>query len=204
MEESKDLKLVRIDEGKRDFLKKLAIGTAYAVPVIATFSLDSIRNKAYAQSAYGDPAVLSFRAVPATALGDYMYGQPPVPFNTFDQYTFVITYDRPMDPAFAAAKICRVYIFDSVNTCDQAPPVTNPEPSYPEECGACSLTWQWNADRTQEFAAAPRENGTWTPAQRLTIWLNHPSCTANTLYRDTHGTLLPPFIGVADLCTIPT
>jgi len=202
VEESKDLVLVRIDEGKRDFLKKLAIGTVYAAPVIATFSLDSIRNKAYAQSAYGDPAVLSFRAVPATVLGDYLYGQPPVPFNTAEQYTFVITYDRPMNPAYASAKICNIKTFESFNLCDTPPPVTDPVPT--ESCSTCTLTWQWNSDRTQEFAAVPLEVPAWTRSQRLTIWLNHPSCAANTLYRDTHGTLLPAFVGVADLCIIPT
>jgi hypothetical protein len=49
--------LAKVDDGKRDFLKKMAIGTAYAVPVMTTFSLDGVRNTALAQGTYGPPEV---------------------------------------------------------------------------------------------------------------------------------------------------
>jgi hypothetical protein len=198
MDESRDPGLVKVDEEKRSFLKKLALGTAYAVPVIATFSLDGVRSKARAQAVYSDPVVLSLRAVPAiAALPDYMYGEPPSPFVSSNPYSWVITFDRPMDPAFASAKICYVERFESNFYCD-APPITDPTPT--DSCGDCGLPWEWSADRTQLRAAADLEGGTWTRAQRLTIWLNHPSCAADILFRDTHGNRLPPFVGVADLC----
>jgi hypothetical protein len=46
----KDL-LEKVDVKKRDFLKKLVISSVFAVPVIASFSMDGIRLKAaYGQS----------------------------------------------------------------------------------------------------------------------------------------------------------
>ena len=199
VKESNDRLLGKIDEGKRDFLKKLAIGTAYAAPVIATFSLDGIRSKAFAQAAYSVPDVLSLRAVPAAVGGDYLYGPPPTTFNTFDPYNWVITYDRPMNPAYASAKICKIENMASWTVCDSPPPATDPVPTG--SCGTCELTWEWSADRTQEIAVAPTPSS--THAQRLTLWLNHPTCAAGTLYRDTLGTLLPAFVGIADLCQPP-
>lgn len=199
MEASKDQMPDRIDDGKRDFLKKLAIGTAYAAPAIATFSLDSIRSKAYAQAAYGVPDVLSVQAVPATASGDYLYGSPPEGFyGSEGQYYWVITYDRPMNPAYASAKVCKVESIDY--NCNTVLPSQNPTPGPPDNCGTCALTWEWNSDNTRERAAVPLISGVNTASQRLTLWLNHSSCAAGILYRDTHGTLLPPFVGIADLC----
>jgi len=56
MEEKKlDPMLEKVAPNRRDFIKKVAIGTAYAVPVIASFSLDSVRNKAFAQATYTTP-----------------------------------------------------------------------------------------------------------------------------------------------------
>ena len=53
MNEGKRELLNKVDEGKRDFMRKLAIGSAYAVPGMASFPLDSVRNKAWAQAVYG-------------------------------------------------------------------------------------------------------------------------------------------------------
>lgn len=201
MDEAGFAGLAKVDEEKRAFLKKLAIGSAYVVPAIATFSLDSIRSKAHAQSVYTEPVVVTLRAVPAAAAGDYLYGQPPTPFASADQYYWVITYDRPMDPAFSGAKICKTEVIDY--SCQTALPGQNPTPAPTDACGTCSLAWEWSADRTQERAAVPMVDAgfPYTQPQRLSLWLNHPSCAANTLYRDTHGTLLPPFVGIADLCS---
>ena len=68
--------LAKVDDGKRDFLKKMAIGTAYAVPVMTTFSLDGVRNTALAQGNYGPPRVTDMQDGP----------------NRLE-----ITFSRPMD-----------------------------------------------------------------------------------------------------------
>ena len=72
-------------EERRDFIKKLALGTAYAVPVMATFSLDSVRNKARAQSVYNDPQVV--RA----------YQDPN------DWRSALVDFDQPMNTAIGGA-----------------------------------------------------------------------------------------------------
>jgi hypothetical protein len=47
---NKDL-LEKVDAKRRDFLRKLVISSAFAVPVIVSFSMDGIRLKAaYGQS----------------------------------------------------------------------------------------------------------------------------------------------------------
>jgi len=58
-EDRQDL-LAKVGDERRDFLKKIAIAAAFAAPTIATFSLDGMRKKAFAQSAYDAPVVLSF------------------------------------------------------------------------------------------------------------------------------------------------
>jgi len=55
MSEGKKALLNRVDDSKRDFMKKLAIGSAYAVPVMASFPLDSIRKSARAQGCLRRP-----------------------------------------------------------------------------------------------------------------------------------------------------
>jgi hypothetical protein len=38
--------LVKVDRDKRDFLKKLAIGTAFAIPVVLSFGMDGVKARA--------------------------------------------------------------------------------------------------------------------------------------------------------------
>jgi len=66
--EGRDRMMSQVDRGKREFLRKLTLGTAYAVPVMTTFSLDSVRSKARASGNYGNPRVIRFRTVPGNGL----------------------------------------------------------------------------------------------------------------------------------------
>ena len=56
-EDRQDL-LAKVGDERRDFLKKIAIAAAFAAPTIATFSIDGMRKKAFAQSAYDAPRVV--------------------------------------------------------------------------------------------------------------------------------------------------
>jgi hypothetical protein len=76
--------LAKVDDGKRDFLKKMAIGTAYAVPVMTTFSLDGVRNTALAQGMYAPPEVTSLE-------------------GGLNQIT--VNFSRPMDTSFEGSSI---------------------------------------------------------------------------------------------------
>ena len=56
-EDRQDL-LANVGSERRDFLKKIAIAAAFATPTIATFSLDGMGKKAFAQAAYDPPEVI--------------------------------------------------------------------------------------------------------------------------------------------------
>ena len=47
--------LAKVETERRDFLKKIAIAAAFAAPTIATFSVDGMRKKAFAQAVYDQP-----------------------------------------------------------------------------------------------------------------------------------------------------
>jgi len=51
----KDEKILKeVDENKRDFIKKVIIGTAFAVPVINSFSMDGLKIDLRAKMARAD------------------------------------------------------------------------------------------------------------------------------------------------------
>jgi hypothetical protein len=51
-DEHMDRILERVNPGKRDFLKKVVVGTAFAAPLVASFSLDGLSlYEAHAQGA---------------------------------------------------------------------------------------------------------------------------------------------------------
>ncbi len=43
--EEKDVRMDKIDEKRRSFIKKLVVGSAFAVPVLKSFSLDQVKAK---------------------------------------------------------------------------------------------------------------------------------------------------------------
>ena len=48
--------LEQVDQDKRDFLKKVIVGTAFVTPVVASFSMDGLLpNEAFAQSSNLNP-----------------------------------------------------------------------------------------------------------------------------------------------------
>jgi len=87
MEEKLDTRLEKVEPNRRDFMKKVAIGAAYAVPVMASFSLDSVRNKAFAQASYGPTP-------PRVARLNVVDGSP-------DNFVVRITFDQAMDTSIA-------------------------------------------------------------------------------------------------------
>jgi len=68
--------LAKVETERRDFLKKIAIAAAFAAPTIATFSLDGMRKKAFAQAAYDAPTVLSVEPDPAGGQAVVTFSQP--------------------------------------------------------------------------------------------------------------------------------
>lgn len=67
--------LAKVSTERRDVLKKIAIAAAFATPTIATFSVDGMRKKAFAQAAYDPPEVVSFTA-PNEGQAEVLFNQP--------------------------------------------------------------------------------------------------------------------------------
>jgi len=62
--EMPDELLAEVSEEKRNFLKRLIAGTAFAVPVILSFSMDSLKLKAAYGASPSGPVSPVFRPKP--------------------------------------------------------------------------------------------------------------------------------------------
>ena len=187
--------LSKIDNKKRDFLKKAAIGSAYALPVMASFPLDSVRRKAMAQGVYGNPTVVSLTTAPPSAFGGDASAQDLPSLLGY----WVITYDRPMDKNFNTAKVCDREQANT-GTCESEAAEGDCTVIKPDEdgCPDCeSIVWQWNKDGTREYGEI---RDIWEPSFRLKILLNHGDCKESALYRDPAGNILEPWNGCALFC----
>ena len=192
-EERKEL-LNKVDDSKRDFVKKLAIGTAYAVPVISTFSLDSIRKTARAQGVYGDPAVVNIAGV---AENDFNPNASQN-VNAAADYTayWVIAFDRPMNTKFKDS-----LWFDQfggfcgaepeAEAAAKCPPLKDPE----KGCNG-GENWSWNKAGTKLYMGFSRCGG---ETLNLEIILNPKGCKG-TPFQDMAGTVLPRTEGCATYC----
>jgi hypothetical protein len=188
-------RLSKVDETRRSFLKKAAIGSAYAIPVMTTFSLDGIRSKARAQGVYGNPTVVSLETAPPSAFGGDASAQDLPELLGY----WVITYDRPMDKNFSSAKICDREQANT-ETCESEAAVGDCTIIKPDEdgCPDCeSITWAWNKDGTKEYGEI---RDIWSPSFRLKIFINHGDCKDSALYRDLAGNILEPWGGCALFC----
>jgi hypothetical protein len=188
MSEGKKELLNKVDEGKRDFMRKLAIGSAYAVPVMASFPLDSIRNKAWAQAVYGPPRVISVRAVAASAFLNSAAFPAGQVSSSKAAYTAacVITFDRPMNKDHKTALWFETRPYP-VSPCADPDPRSLSQ-AVVGECRDLSWvdycsndpSWMWNADGSElarglffcqglsvmlEVVLNPGENCTETPFQ---------------------------------------
>jgi hypothetical protein len=77
--EKRDPSLPGLEPERREFLKKVATAAAFAVPAIATVSLDGVGKKAFAQAAYDQPVVTS----------------------VVDEFnSALVTFSQPMDTSF--------------------------------------------------------------------------------------------------------
>lgn len=138
-------RFAEIDAKKRETLRKLAIGTAYAVPTMATFSLDSIRSSAMAQGGYVAPGVLGIVFIPAGAGGlSYKTKAAALAYGSLR-----ITFSHPMKTALNEAKVATGY------TCGAGAAVD------------LSTGWTWQDD-THEVKTVT------TPVSGIDIRLNHP------------------------------
>jgi hypothetical protein len=178
--------LGKVDSGKRDFLRKLAIGSAYAVPLMTTVSLDGAIRKARAQAVYGPPQVIRFRAVAAPPNNNFAVppqGQPTSP-PVIGYWS--ILYDRPMDPNYQEAK---AWSFPQPNH------VACPD-FTPKECfgdtGPGGFAWfNGNTEERHPIDCEDRP-------VLIVLKLNPPQCANGIFYRDTEGNILTPFHGCAD------
>jgi len=109
---------------RRDFLKKIAIAAAFAAPTVATFSLDGVRKKAFAQSVYGRPVVLSLLST----------GKPG---------QAVVTFSQPMDTGVGSgADLSRT----------GAPRCREHSLSVYNNAHTYSGVWNWDGNTTQVFS----------------------------------------------------
>ena len=180
--------LAKVDSGRRGFLRKMAMGSAYALPLMTTVSLDSVITSARAQGVYGNPKVVRFRTE-AVAAGPGNNAEPPQPgkANGILVGYWVITYDRPMDPKFNQAK---AWAFSGPNgaACEGFPPVDKCEGDTGPE------GFRWVKGNTEE--RHPIYCG--TEPLFIHLKLNADECGRKTFYRDTMGNILEPFLGCAD------
>ena len=192
MLEKKEL-LGKIDDSKRDFVKKLAIGSAYALPVMASFPLDSVRKSARAQGVYGDPAVVNIRAVADTDFNPNA-GQVTAADNHYTAY-WVITFDRPMDKRFKDA-IWHEIFGERCGEVDGAAVGSVCELGKVDKCGGGDA-WTWNKNGTQLYRGINRCFG---EGEGLDVVLNPGgSCEAKP-FQDMEGAKLPRTEGCADYC----
>ncbi len=75
-EEHRQDPLAKVETERRDFLKKIAVAAAFAAPTIATFSVDGMRKKAFAQAAYDPPQVISFAESATDGRAVVRFSQP--------------------------------------------------------------------------------------------------------------------------------
>ena len=89
--ENKDKLLNKVDTAKRDSLKKIATATAWAIPTIATFSLDSVRNVAHAQESSTAPEISTFSITSSlgTLRGEALFSKRMDTSKTCFEWTFV-------------------------------------------------------------------------------------------------------------------
>lgn len=194
-QKKREAPLVKNYTNRRDFIRKLALGTAYAVPVMATFSLDSVRSKARAQGNYGNPRVINFRS--RRAGGNFAADPRTQNGNGVPEAFFEIIWDRPMDKAFNTAKTCEKMKLPPVCTVDMmvAPPQIQPVAG----CGDCFGPWTWNAAGTMET----------TPLYgpiAIELTINGADClnrVAPRKYRDLNGLIADRFVGSAWWCLVP-
>jgi hypothetical protein len=186
--------LVKTDTNRRDFLKKFALGAAYAVPVMTTFSLDSVRSKARASGNYGNPRVIAFRT--RNAAGNAVLD--PRAQNGGPEAYFEIVWDRSMDKAFNRAKTCEKLPLPS--ECIPDLMAAPPQSQRVAGCGDCFEPWTWNGAGTMETSPIYG-----SIAIRLTI--NGPDCVNPVVevkkYRDLDGIIADRFEGTASWCLIP-
>jgi hypothetical protein len=195
-EERKEL-LSKVDEGKRDFVKKLAIGSAYALPVMASFPLDSVRKSARAQGVYGDPAVVNIAGVPSSNFNPGGAGQAVAAIpQTYTAY-WVITFDRPMNRDFKN----RMYQSGGSDRCG------GPVDLLDLQCqdqggnnGKCNPAdgWTWNKAGTKlymGFSLCRDES------YSINVILNPTGCPDKP-FQDTAGNVLPRTEGCAAYCEV--
>lgn len=187
--------LVKTDTNRRDFLKKFALGAAYAVPVMTTFSLDSVRSKARASGNYGNPRVIAFRT--RGAAGNAVLD--PRAQNGGPEAYFEIVWDRSMDKAFNTAKACTQLPLPP--GCNAPLMVAPPQIQPVAGCGNCFVApWTWNPAGTMETCPI---NG---PIS-IQLTINGADCTnvaaVPRKYRDLDGLIADRFEGTASWCLIP-
>jgi hypothetical protein len=183
--------LSKIDEGKRDFLRKLSLTAAYAAPVMASFPLDSVRNTAGAQGGYGNARVLSAVFIPSGSGAGFIVSRLAQP--VLEAYgTIRITYSKPMETSLNTCKkvtacLCEGEIITS--RIDILSQVTCPEPPGVD----LSTGWDWPDSTTEERQIGPE-------SQRIHLELNTPGlgCAPEARYRAQDGGLLDPFTGEID------
>jgi hypothetical protein len=178
--------LAKIDEGKREFLRKLSLAAAYATPVMASFSLDSVRKTAEAQGVYGGAAVLSVVFIPGGRAGGFIVSR--LAQQVEESYgTIRVTYSKPMETSLNTCKkvtghecqgdvICSKIDVISVVNCPEPPSVD------------LSDGWAWPNSTTEEKEV-------FTEVQRISLELNTPGlgCSPGARYRARDGGLLDPF-----------
>jgi hypothetical protein len=146
MEEKKlDPMLEKVEPNRRDFIKKVAVGTAYAVPVIASFSLDSVRNKAFAQATYTTPPAPAPEPTPEQAAGPRV-----VSLALSAGAAIVVDFNQDMDtsiPANGDQRSRNGVCYDR-EVCFLSG--SNPGDSRADiVCMEVPHVWKWDGNRTQ-------------------------------------------------------
>jgi hypothetical protein len=182
--------LSKVDEGRRDFVRKLTLAAAYATPFMASFSLDSVRNDAEAQGVYAGAAVAGVVFVPGGGAGGFIFSRMAGPVA--EPYgTIRITYTKPMETALNTCKKVTGYECGEVicSKIDVISEVVCPDPPEVD----LSDGWSWPDSSTEERQV-------FTEVQRISLELNTAGlgCAPAARYRALDGGLLNPYAGELD------
>jgi hypothetical protein len=192
-DEQKDRLLSKVDGKKRDTLRKIAIASAYAVPAMATFSLDGVRKKALAQGNYatGEARVINASFTPGATAGFAALPAAAQPAASFFG-TLRVNFSKPMATSLNSCKRVTGTVCEEIVTSEIISSKLDILNAGAPSTVDLSDGWVWPDDTTEEKMVLDK-------VSRITLVYSTPGlCPAGQEYRARDGGPLRPYTGEID------